>query len=98
MYLLLQVSEFITHYAQTVSEYFVCFYVTHRNKNEKVKELTSEERKEIKNKENARSDSITSLTGTTYTPKREHTLKIHVDSTPVIATAETTGSESTPAE
>lgn len=54
-----------------------------------MKELTSEDRKEIKHKENARSDSITSLTGTTYTPKREHTLKIHVDSTPCVAATDT---------
>lgn len=57
-------------------------FTLNRNKNDILKELTVEERREIKNKENSRMDAINGGTRSTYSPRRERALKIYVDSSP----------------
>nr|CAD7395809.1 unnamed protein product [Timema cristinae] len=48
---------------------------------EEVKQLTSEERKEIANKEGCRMGKLSS-TVSTYSPRKERALKIYLDSSP----------------
>lgn len=57
-------------------------YFPNRNKTEKLKELTADERRELKNKEISRMDPIIGGSRSTYSPRRERALKIYVDSPP----------------
>nr|CAD7396000.1 unnamed protein product [Timema poppensis] len=55
--------------------------ILYRDSREEVKQLTSEERKEIANKEGCRMGKLSS-TVSTYSPRKERALKIYLDSSP----------------
>lgn len=53
-----------------------------RNSEEQLKELSSEERRELTGKENTRMERLGCSTTSTYSPRRERALKIYLDSSP----------------
>lgn len=53
----------------------------YRDANEKLKEVTAEERKQLAAKSCMKSDQFTS-SGSTYSPRREKALKIYLDHSP----------------